>query len=63
MPDNFGENQFPMPGQGAGNLPNPRNTDRAILERIEHKLDTIFAMLQARGVTVALPDDKESTVK
>lgn len=32
--------------QRAGNAPNPRNTDSARLERIEHKLDSIFAMLQ-----------------
>lgn len=46
--------------QGGGNVPNPNNTERAILERIEHKLDVIFAMLHAGRVTVELPDDKKT---
>lgn len=47
--------QSPQPYNGAGNLPNyqpypPPSADEkrltAMLERIEHKLNTIFAMLQ-----------------
>jgi len=59
MPDKYEQGQNDPALLAAHNLANPRNSDRAILQRIEHKLDTIFAMLQTRSVTDALPENKK----